>query len=124
MCQETLGGHLPTITWALLSGRVLEGLEDQTRAQVLTGGTTSRADVARRTMMEARTSTAEERRAGDLDQDTKEEGGATGEEDTEEEEEGTEETGALMSGSAESLEDAEMTGETRFFFSWFHSWRA
>lgn len=63
--------------------------------------------------MEARTSTAEERRAGDLDlgQDTREEEEeATGEVDTEEE--GMEGTGALMRGSAEgSSEDGETTGE-------------
>lgn len=69
-----------------------------------------------KTLMEARTSTEEERRAGDLDlgQDTKEE-----EEEEEEatevgdtEQEGTEGTGALMRGSAEgSSEDGETTGE-------------
>lgn len=67
--------------------------------------------------MEARTSTAEERRAGDLDleQDTREEEGEdTGGEDTEEEE-GTEGTGAPTRGSLEeSLEDEETTGETFF----------
>lgn len=64
--------------------------------------------------MEARTSTAEERRAGDLGQDTREEEAeATGGEDTEEE--GTEGTGAPTRGSAEgSLEDEETTGETLF----------
>lgn len=62
--------------------------------------------------MEAWTSMAEERRAGDqdLDQDTREEED-TGGEDTEEEEEGTEGTGALMRGlPEESSEDGETTG--------------
>lgn len=66
--------------------------------------------------MEARTSTAEERRAGDLDlePDTREE---EEEEDTEgedtEEEEGMEGTGAQTRGSLEeSLEGGETTGET------------
>ncbi len=67
--------------------------------------------------MEVRTSTAEERRAGDqdLDQDTREEEGEdTGGEDTEEEE-GTEGTGAPTRGlPEESSEDAETTGETLF----------
>lgn len=63
--------------------------------------------------MEARSSTAEGRRAGDQDQDTRveeeEEEGATGGEDTEEE--GAEGTGAPRKGSAEeSSEDAETTG--------------
>lgn len=62
--------------------------------------------------MEARTSTAEERRAGDLDQDTREEEvEATEGEDTAEEE-GTEGAGVLTRGSLEeSLEDGGMTGE-------------
>lgn len=89
---------------------------DQTRAQVLTGETTSRVDGDHRTLTEARTSTAEERRAGgqDLDQDTREVE-ATGGEDTEEEEEeeGMEGTGAPTRGSREeSSEDGETTGET------------
>lgn len=50
---------------------------------MLTGGKTSRVVVARKTLTAARTSTAEERRAGDLDRDTRVEG-ATGGEDTEE----------------------------------------
>lgn len=68
-----------------------------------------------KTLMEARTSTEGERRAGDLDlgQDTREE--EEEEEATEVgdiEQEGTEGTGALMRGSAEgSSEDGETTGE-------------
>lgn len=87
---------------------------DQTRAQVHTGGTTNRVDGDRRTLMEAKISTAEERRAGDqdLDRDTREEEvEATGGGDTEGE--GTEGTGALTRGSpVESSEDGETTGET------------
>lgn len=53
---------------------------------------------------------AEERRAGDQDQDTREEGAVTGGEGTEGE--GTEGTGAQRKGSAEeSLEDGGKTGE-------------
>lgn len=53
---------------------------------------------------------AEERRAGDQDQDTREEGAVTEGEGTGGE--GTEGTGALRKGSAEeSLEDGEKTGE-------------
>ncbi|KAG7240454.1 hypothetical protein INR49_026862 [Caranx melampygus] len=100
-------GPHPTTTWAPQTARVLGGLEGQTRAQGLTGGTTSRADEDHRTLMEARSFTAEKMRPGDLDQDTRE--GATGEADTEEE--GTEGTGAQRRGSAEgSSEDGEMTG--------------
>lgn len=63
--KETLGGLHPATTWVLLTGRVL------TQARGLTGGTTHRVDVDHRTLMEARTSTAEERKDGDLDQDTR-----------------------------------------------------
>lgn len=60
--------------------------------------------------MAVRTSMAEERRAGDQDQDTREEGAVTEGEGTEGE--GTEGTGALRKGSAEeSFEDGEKTGE-------------
>lgn len=107
-------GRHPTTTWVLLTGRVPE---DQTKAPVLTGGTTSRVDVDRRTLMVARTSMAEERRAGDqdLDQDTREEEGEATEGEDTEEEEGTEGTGAPTRGSQEeSSEDAETTGETVF----------
>lgn len=108
---QTLGGHHPTTTWAPQTGRVLEVLGGQTRAQVLTGAITSRADVAPRTSMGVRTSMAE-RRAGDLDQDTRE-GGATGGPGTGGEG-GTGGAGALMRGSAvESSEVGETTGEGR-----------
>lgn len=60
--------------------------------------------------MAVRTFMAEEKRAGDQDQDTREEGAVTEGEGTEGE--GTEGTGAPRKGSAEeSLEDGEKTGE-------------
>lgn len=60
--------------------------------------------------MAVRTFMAEERRAGDRDRDTREEGAVTEGEGTEGE--GTEGTGAPRKGSAEeSLEDGEKTGE-------------
>lgn len=111
--KETLGGRRPTTTWVPLIARALEGLEDQTRARGLTGETTSKVDVGRRILTEARTFTAEERRAGDLDPATRgeEEGATGGEEGTEVEEEGTEGTGALRTGSPETEETSE-DGET------------
>lgn len=109
--SQTLGDRRPTTTWALQTGR---DQGDRTRAPALTGETTSRVDVDRRTLMEARTSMAEERRAGDLDldQDTRvEEGEDTGGGGTEEEE-GTQGTGAPRRGSPEeSSEDGETRGE-------------
>ncbi len=72
--------------------------------------------MAHRNLTEARTSTTEERRAGGLDQDTREEEEEATEGEDTEEVEGAEATGALMRGSAvESLEDGEMTGETHLF---------
>lgn len=66
----------------------------------------------RRTLMEARTSTAGERRAGDLDT-REEEVEATEGEDTVEEEVGTEGAGAPMRDlPEESSEDGGTTGET------------
>ena len=72
-----------------------------------------------RILTEARTFTAEERRAGDLDPATRgeEEGATGGEEGTEVEEEGTEGTGAPRTGSPETeetSEDGETTGELLF----------
>lgn len=69
--------------------------------------------------MEARTSTAEEKRVGNLDlgRDTREEEEEedTGGVDTEEEEGGMEGPGALRRGSAEeNIEGGETTGETAF----------
>lgn len=68
--------------------------------------------MGRRTLTEARISTAE-RKAGGQDQDTRgeEEAAATGGQDTEEE--GVQGTGDPMSGSVgKALEDGEMTGES------------
>lgn len=67
-------------------------------AQDLTGGTTSRVGVAHRILMGAKTFMAEERRAGDLDQATREEEEVKGE-GAIEEGEGMEGTGVLMRGS-------------------------
>lgn len=118
--NQTREGHRQTTTWALLTGRVPEVLEDQTRAPGLTGGTISRVGEDRRTLREDRTSTGVARRAGgqDLVQDTRaEEEEATGGEDTEEVE-GTQGTGAPMRGSGEeSLEDGETTGESLFILN-------
>lgn len=102
--HQTLGGHHPTITWVLLTGRVLVVLEDLTRVRALTGETTSKDGVAHKTLMKDRTSTHEERMAGDQDpvQDSK--GEVT---------EAEEETGALTSASVGGTsEDGGRTGET------------
>lgn len=76
----TIGGHLIT-TWAPLTGRALE---DWSRAQGLTGVTTSQTSMAHRTLMEGKISMADQRRAGDLGKGTKGGGwGDTGGVDTE-----------------------------------------
>lgn len=105
---KTLGVHLPTTTWDLQTAR---DLEDQTRAQGFTGGTTSRGDGGHKTLMEARTSTVG-MRAGDRDQ-VLDRGTREVEAEATEEEGGMVETGVLMTGSTvteESSEDGEMTG--------------
>lgn len=66
-CQVTIGGHLIT-TWAPLTGRALEAWS---RAQGLTGATTSKTSMAHRTLMEGKISTGDPRRAGDLGKGTR-----------------------------------------------------
>lgn len=110
-CKEILEARHQTTTWALLTGR------DPTKVPDLTGGTTSRGVVERRTMMEDRTSTAEEKRVGNLDlgRDTREEEEDTGGVATEEEGGGMEGPGALRRGLAEeNFVGGETTGETTF----------
>lgn len=59
-------------------------MEDWSRAQGLTGGTTSKLNMAHRTLMEGRIFMADQRRAGDPGRVTKEgEWGGTGAVDTE-----------------------------------------
>lgn len=110
-CQVTIGGHRIT-TWAPLTGRALGAWS---RAQALTGPTTSKTSTAHRTLMGGKSSTADPRRAGDLGKGTRAGGwGDTGGVATE----GwgaTEGTGVLKTDTAaQTSEDAETTGEPRW----------
>lgn len=102
--HQTLVGHHPTITWVLQTGRVLVVSEDLTRVRALTGETTSKDGMARKTLMEDRTSMHEERMAGDQDPVQDSTGEVT---------EASEKIGALMSASVGGIsEDGGRTGET------------